>query len=182
MTIKALIKINFAVFCVLLIVSPVVAEQEKSNENTAKTMLRHYIELRLNDADWKEYSKFIMWPDEPAWDCKWLINDYVIGQPRTQKKKIIIPVSFTRLGLYCYPEAFEADLKKVTIKYELEKYQGTWKVSGPDIDYPEIGKDKVLQSLKAVAVSPSATADQRAIAESMTRKVEESSSRTRSKH
>lgn len=32
--------------------------------------LNRYVQLRLEAADWKEYSKLITWPDEPSWDCK----------------------------------------------------------------------------------------------------------------
>lgn len=168
--IKTLIKSIFALVCLLFLSSPVIAQQKNQ---TAESTLQHYIELRLNDADWKEYSKFITWPDEPGWDCKWVVSNYNIGQSKKRKQKITIPVVFTRLGLFCSNADFKADKNEVTIKYELEKYSSGWKVSGPEIDYPEIGADKAIKLLKAMAAT-SESAEMRTQAEAAAGKIEES--------
>lgn len=53
----------------------------KYREDALKT-LQHYVELRLQDADWEEYSKSITWSDEPSWDCKYVDSKVIIGEPK----------------------------------------------------------------------------------------------------
>lgn len=86
----------------LLGVLKVLREGENHNDRTqAAQTLRRYIQLRLRDADWQEYSKFIAWPDEPGWDCKWVVSKDKIGAPRVKGQTIVIPVAYSRLGLFC---------------------------------------------------------------------------------
>jgi len=176
MIIKALIKPVFAFACVLLFVSHLNAQQpqktpDDTNQQAAVATVRHYLMLRLNNAKWKEYSKFITWPDEPAWDCKWVVCNYSIGKSNKKGNKIIVPVVFTRLGLFCNNMYFEPAPREVIIKYQLEKHSGGWKVSGPDIDYPEIGANIVMKSLNTLAANASETAELCGRAEVMARKI-----------
>ena len=89
------------------------------NQGTALGTLQLYLQLRLNDADWKQYSPFITWPDEPSWDCNWVVRQYAVGAMRTTKDGVTIPVNYKRLGLYCYDFEFKADLKSVIVNYKL---------------------------------------------------------------
>ncbi len=171
---KTLIKAHLFLFCFLFIAAPVIAQEQQTNKDrdSAAQTLRRYIELRLNDADWKEYSKYITWPDEPGWDCKWVVSKYTVGKSKKRMRKIIISVVFTRLGLVCSTPDFKAEKKEVTIKYELEKYSSGWKVSGPEIDYPEIGVNTAIRKLKSLAANGSKSASEREQAEAVVRKIE----------
>lgn len=140
--------------------------QAKSNainsQDKAARALARYIQLRLQDANWKEYSKFITWPDEPSWDCKWVASKDTFGAPVKRGQEIIIPVVYSRLGLYCYGFHFKSEPKLVTVQYELVKRQGGWKVSSPIPDYPEINSDVLVRSLSATANNASETPEHRA--------------------
>jgi hypothetical protein len=127
----------------------------------ALSILRRYVELRLQDADWKEYSKFITWPDEPSWDCKWVVSKFDVGTPAGNAEGMAIPVVYSRVGLFCYEFDFEANPKVATIRYELVKRQGHWKVSGPIPDYPEISGDVLLRWLNSIAEKSDVTQQRR---------------------
>jgi hypothetical protein len=124
---------------------------ELGKEDGALKTLRQYIELRLHNAKWNEYSKLITWPDEPSWDCHWVVSAYHLGKPKTQGATAEVDVKYQRLGLFCNNPEFEAGVKTVTIKYVLLRGPKGWKVNSPIPDYPEIGADVLLQSLKASA-------------------------------
>jgi len=122
------------------------------NQLSARETLQKYIELRLMDSHWKEYSQYITWPDEPSWDCKWVVSNYDIGPSKKQKGKIIIPVVYMRLGLYCVgDEDFNHESKKVTINYELVKNTNGWKINSEISDYPEISADILVIKLRTSA-------------------------------
>ena len=133
--------------------------------------LNRYVQLRLEDADWKEYSKLITWPDEPSWDCKWLVNRYSVGAPTEAKGKVLIPVAYNRLGLYCDNFYFEPGQKTTTIRYELVRREREWRIDGPTPDYPDVGADVLVSSLEATARNPNETPEKRAKAETMAHKI-----------
>jgi hypothetical protein len=60
----------------------------KSQDEALQT-LRRYLELRLHNADWKDYSKFVTWPDEPGWDCNWVVSAYDLGTPKKTQAKLL---------------------------------------------------------------------------------------------
>jgi hypothetical protein len=136
-----------------------VPHNAEANSDATK-LLRHYLDLRLQDADWKGYSQFITWPDEPSWDCKWVTRSYRTQTSSGNDDSITISVAHHRLGIICGLE-FTARPKTVTINYQLVKKVNGWKVAAPDIDYPDIGVDTVLRNLKASARNPASTPDER---------------------
>jgi hypothetical protein len=136
-------------------ITPVHAQESKSI--AAKNTLQHYIELRLRWADWKEYSPFITWPDEPGWDCWWVAKGYRIGQAQAMKDRTVIPTTYARMGLFYADFNFEARPKTETIRYELV-YQGhAWKVDGPVPDYPYISERTLRQWLSKIVSSTNET-------------------------
>jgi len=54
---------------------------------SAAETLRKYVELRLHNADWKDYSRLVAWPDEPGWDCNWVVDKYSVGTERKTLRK-----------------------------------------------------------------------------------------------
>jgi hypothetical protein len=135
--------------------------------------LNHYIQLRLQDADWKEYSKLITWPDEPSWDCRWVVNAYHVGTPSKGKGNVIIPIAYKRLGLYCDNFYFEPGVKTATINYELVKSRHGWRVNGPPPDYPDVGADVLIGSLRATANNAKESPEHRAQSEEMAHQIAE---------
>jgi hypothetical protein len=129
------------------------------------------LELRLHDADWKEYSKFITWPDEPGWDCKWVISKYAPGSTKKEGEKVIVSVRYTRLGLFCYDFEFKLNPEALTVHYELVKRSSGWKVNAPIPDYPDISGDVLLGSLRTLAERANETPERRAKAEAAARKL-----------
>jgi len=140
-------------------------------EKNAVKVLKRYIELRLGNADWKEYSKFITWPDEPSWDCNWVASSYNIEPAKRDGEKIVIPVIYRRIGLFCYNFEFDPGKKIVTINYELEKRQNGWMVNAPIPDYPDINIDILIKSLLALAKNVNETPERREKAESIVRRI-----------
>ncbi len=159
----------------LVVYSNAQATQEQANrniQNSAVEVLDRYLNLRLHDADWKDYSKYIAWPDEPSWDCKWVVKSYERGKAQIEDDKVIVPVNFLRLGLFCYDFEFESDLKKVTINYELSNSSGSWKIISPIPDYPEIGAEELKLSLRIIMNNTRASNERRLKAESTIRKID----------
>jgi hypothetical protein len=113
--------------------------------------LRRYVQLRLSNADWKDYSKYITWPDEPSWDCNWVALQYTVGIATNEKEGVTVPVTYKRLGLFCYDFDFKANLNTVTVNYKLVRDTSGWKVDAPIPDYPDISVDVLLASLQASA-------------------------------
>jgi hypothetical protein len=131
-----------------------------SQDETVET-LKYYLQLRLRNADWNDYSKFITWPDEPSWDCAWVVSKYEIGMPKKEKQKVFVPVVYNRIGQFCYDFEFTPNKKEVTITYELVEQQGVWKVNAPIPDYPDISAEVLLESIKVSGEKPSETVDRR---------------------
>ena len=138
----------------------------------AKHTLQHYIELRLQNADWKEYSRYITWPDEPGWDCKWIVERYRVGVAISKGEKIVIPVVSNRLGLFCSDFDFKLDRKSITIRYELVRGPRSWKVNAPIPDYPEIGTKAVLELLRNISGNEQEEPERRAEATRAARELE----------
>ena len=128
----------------------------------AQITLRHYIDLRLNWADWNVYSKFITWPDEPGWDCWWVTTDYVAGQARGNSKRVVIPVTYKRLGMFCVDAQFEPGQMADTVKYELIREHGEWKIDGPTPDRPYVGLHAVRNNLSKTISDASESPERRA--------------------
>jgi hypothetical protein len=141
-------------------VSAVLGAQENTKPS-ATTTLRHYIELRLRWADWKEYSPLITWPDEPGWDCWWVAKGYRVDRATTRGSKTVIPVTYTRLGLLCANPEFEPKPKVETIPYELVRSDESWKVVGPVPDYPYVGLETAREWLRKAIADPAQTNDRR---------------------
>ena len=147
-------------------------EQKASNgQGQVLQTLHHYVQLRLQDTDWKEYSKFITWPDEPSWDCKWVVGKYDVGAPVNKGENVVVPVVYKRLGLFCYDFDFKPDPKAVTINYELVKRPTGWRVNAPIPDYPDIGGSVLVKLLNASAGNANETPERRAQAEVTARKI-----------
>lgn len=132
--------------CTVLPCTARVLGQETASAN-AQNSLRSYVELRLQWADWKEYSRFIAWPDEPAWDCWWVAKTYRMGNATTKATRVLIPVTYVRIGLFCADFQFEGKPDTETINYELVRKSGAWKVDGPIPDYPYISEQALYKSL-----------------------------------
>lgn len=157
--------------------SPQMELMTVKNQDTGVEMLRNYLQMRLRNADWKEYSKFITWPDEPSWDCNWVVNKYEMGIAKKGDKNVVIPVSFNRLGLFCYDFDFNPDPKEVTINYELIKLPSGWKVNAPIPDYPDINADELIKMLRASSENLQETLERRVRYGATARKVEEALNR-----
>jgi hypothetical protein len=159
--------------CLILPISGQAEQKVSSGRGEVTQTLQRYVRLRLQDADWKEYSKFITWPDEPSWDCKWVAKVNKIGAPVREGQKFVIPVVYNRLGLFCYNFDFKPDAKLVTVKYELVKLPNGWKVDGPIPDYPDIDENVVIKSLNATAGDANETPERRAAAASTAQQIVE---------
>ena len=150
-----------------------------TNRDQALQTLRRYLQLRTENADWKEYSKLITWPDEPSWDCHWVISKYDIRQPRKIREKVVaVPVVFDRLGLFCHDFEFRPESKVMTVNYELVNRRSGWKVNAPIPDYPDIGADALIRMLRNSAESERETPERRAQAEITARKITEALTRS----
>ncbi len=146
------------------------ASDDKDQEAAVET-LSHYLQLRLCDAPWNEYSKYITWPDEPGWDCQWVISTYNRGPAKKEGDKVIVPVTSRRLGLFCSNITFEPNPKEVTVNYELVMRPSGWKVNtGPD--YPEVRAEVLIRRLRSLAKDKHRISEYRIKAEAMARKVE----------
>lgn len=138
-----------------------VQNKAASDRNSALRVLQRYIRLRLEDAEWKRYSKLITWPDEPSWDCKWVVNNYKLGHPIVNEQRVIVPTHYDRLGLFCYDFNFHEERKTIQIDYELVKHAAGWKVDSPIPDYPEISVDALARWLSAIARDKSQASERR---------------------
>jgi hypothetical protein len=174
-------RIIIGLTCVLILACKGQAEQKASRvQGQAIEALQRYLQLRLQDADWKEYSKLITWPDEPSWDCKWVVGEHDVRGPIYKGQEVVvIPVVYKRLGLFCYDFDFEPGPKVVKINYELVKRGSGWKVNGPIPDYPEIGGDVLIKSLNAAAENANETPERRAQAGAAARKIADALARAR---
>jgi hypothetical protein len=144
------------------------------NQGTALGTLQLYLQLRLNDADWKQYSPFITWPDEPGWDCKWVARQYSVGAERRTSVGVTVPVIYKRLGLYCDDIEFRAGLKSVIVNYKLVRHGGAWKVNAPIPDYPDINAEVLLKYLQKSAEDPQELRERREMFRSAERKIKDS--------
>lgn len=118
--------------------------------------------MRLRDANWREYSKLITWPDEPSWDCHWVVKQYELGSPRVADGKCTIPVTYNRIGLFCGDSEFRAEPATITIDYELVRGPEGWKIDAPIPDYPDLSAKVLLRQLKTAAKNPAQTEERRA--------------------
>ena len=161
------VRLVLVLICVVILACHTYGQpQQKASgvisRDAAVETLRLYLQLRLRNADWKDYSKFITWPDEPSWDCAWVVSKYDIGVPKKEKQNVLVPVVYKRTGLFCYDFEFTPDTKVVTINYELVEHQGDWKVNAPIPDYPDFSAGVLLKSLKASGEDSRESADRRA--------------------
>jgi hypothetical protein len=151
-----------------------VERKTSGGQDQALQTLRRYLELRIQDADWQQYSKFITWPDEPSWDCKWVLNKYEIGTPVSDGEGITVSVVEHRLGSFCNDSEFNPDPRVAKIEYRLVSEPSGWKVSAPIPDYPDIGADTVIKSLSTLARNTNETPERRAKAKVAAARLRES--------
>ena len=180
---EVVIRLIFVLICVVVFACHTYGQpQQKASgvrsRDAAVETLRRYLELRLQNADWNDSSKFITGPDEPSWDCTWVVSKYDFGVPKKRKQNVIVPVVFKRLGLFCYDFEFNPDPKVVTINYELVERQGDWKVNAPIPDYPDISANVLLKSLRASGEDPRESADRRTKFSATARKIAEALDRS----
>ena len=149
------------------------------NQAPAVETLRRYVELRLHNADWKDYSTFVTWPDEPGWDCNWVVSKYNVRASKKEDDGIIVPVVYNRLGLFCYDFEFESDPRVVTIDYQLVKRPSGWKVNAPIPDYPDISAAVLIKSLSASAENSRESPERRAQYSATARQVADAVSHAR---
>ena len=122
---------------------------------SAAETLRKYVELRLHNADWKDYSRLVTWPDEPGWDCNWVVDKYSVGTERKRGAITAVPITYQRVGLFCYDFEFTSEPNAVTVNYELVKRTDGWKINSPLPDYPDISAQVLLDLLTSKASSAS---------------------------
>jgi hypothetical protein len=155
---------------------------DSGGQDTAEKTLQNYVRLRLSNADWKEYSKFVIWPDEPSWDCNWVVDKYRVGLLRKRIKNIIVPVAYKRLGLFCYDFEFTMEPREVTIDYELISGPRGWKINAPIPDYPDISANVLLRSLRQKAETPQESSERQAQFRAVARKLEVARARSPASH
>ncbi|HVM92158.1 MAG TPA: hypothetical protein VMT67_05060, partial [Terriglobales bacterium] len=102
---------------VLIAVLACASARGEGQKKQAMQTLNRYVVLRLQNADWKEYSKLISWPDEPSWDCNWIVKNYDVSAPVKERERLTIPVVYSRVGLLCDNFDFEPQSKTVTVNY-----------------------------------------------------------------
>jgi hypothetical protein len=111
------------------------------------TVLRHYINLRLANADRSAYSSLITWSDEPTAACEWVTSHFKLQTARQDAGDVVIPVTYDRLGRYCSDLNLELFEQSEQVDYHLVMSAGGWKVAGPVPDYPDIEIQTLLRSL-----------------------------------
>jgi hypothetical protein len=139
------------VLALLAVVSCPCLGQSDHEKTQALKVLEQYVHLRLQNADWKNYSRYITWPDEPSWDCYWVVKNYDVGIPAYAVNAATIPITYRRLGLSCNNFNFEAKSGTVTIRYQLVRVPRGWKVDGPIPDYPDVKANVLVKELNDIA-------------------------------
>lgn len=171
---RVIIYLLLVLTCAAVTVSARQAGQKSNGvPSQALRTVQRYVQLRLQDADWKEYSKVITWPDEPSWDCKWVASAHKVGTPVRRGDVVVIPVVYNRLGLFCNDFDFTPDPKIATINYELVSRASGWQVDTPIPDYPDIGADVLVKSLNGIAGSSNQSPERRTRAAATVRRIEE---------
>lgn len=166
---------------VLLLVlgsSSVACAESSKRPDTVEGTLRQYVDLRLGWADWKEYSQFITWPDEPGWDCWWVAKEYSVGQSTKTSARVVIPVTYSRLGLFCADLKFQSKPMNEVIRYELLHRSGGWKVNAPVPDYPYVGWQYLREWLSRIATDEHESAVRREAAHDAARAITEAAVQT----
>jgi hypothetical protein len=130
------------------------SQPQRVRTPSAKDVLRQYVEARLRWAHWKDFSRFITWPDEPGWDCWWVAKDYNIGKVIHGVEKTVITVTYDRLGLFCADLELQAKPGAEPVSYELVKRDGAWKVDSPTPDYPYISARTLVEFLTKTILDP----------------------------
>jgi hypothetical protein len=143
------------------------SQSKETRAGSALGTLRHYIEIRLRWASWDEYSQYITWPEEPGWDCFWVSKEYKVGQQSNRGGRVIVPVTYSRLGQYCSGFDFVSQPKQVTIRYELVQIRGAWKINAPAQDTPYLDWRTLQKSLMQTANNERETAEARKQAETV---------------
>jgi hypothetical protein len=118
-------------------------------------VLRHYINLRLANADRSAYARLITWSDEPTAACEWITSHFKLQTARQDADDVIIPVTYVRLGRYCSDLNLELFEQSDQVEYHLVMSGGGWKVAGPVPDYPDIEIQTLLRSLANTAQTES---------------------------
>ncbi|SRR6266568_5720468 len=100
-----------------------------------------------------------------------------MGTAKKDDINIVIPIVFSRLGLFRYDFDFNPDPKEVTINFELIKFSSSWKVNAPIPDYPDINVFELIKMLRASAENSQETAERRVQYSDTARKIEEALNR-----
>jgi hypothetical protein len=169
---RIFVAIMVPTFCSLNVGSSRQQNPGESEKRAATKVLHSYVEMRLRDADWGEYSRLITWPDEPSWDCHWVTLNYHVGSASAAGNKVIVPVTYERLGAFCGDFDLKPDRKMVTINYELVQRGLGWRIDGPIPDYPDLGFKELRRKLRTAAESTTETADRRSKFEAAARELD----------
>lgn len=157
---------SLLLFAALSSLRPVSVSGQSSQRNTAAAVdaIRSYIESRLHWTD--DFATLITWPGEPAWDCYWVAKEYRLGVPTKHHKKVVVPATYSRVGLYCHGAQFETQVRQETIPYEMVLEDGKWKVNGPIPDYTYVDWQVLEASLQKIAGDEHEAAEDRNLARS----------------
>ncbi len=161
--VKSTLLALFAAFTSLNSIS-VHGQSSQQRTSAAADTLHRYIESRLHWTN--DFSTLLTWPSEPAWDCYWVAKEYTLAAPTKHPKKVVIPATYSRVGLYCHDVPFETQLKKETVRYEMVLEDGEWKVNGPIPDYTYVDWQVLQASLHKIAEDEHRAAEDRNLARS----------------
>jgi hypothetical protein len=98
-------------------------------------------------------------------------NRYTSGLAVSKDGAVIIPVTYHRLGFYCHDFDFKLRKRTDTIRYEVVKSSGAWKIKAPDPKYPDVFADALIAQLQIAARNPHETAKHRKQAEAIVRQL-----------
>jgi hypothetical protein len=88
-----------------------------------------------------------------------------------QKRPVIIPVTYHRLGLYCHDFDFKLEKGTDMTRYEVVKSSGGWKIKTPEPEYPDVSADVLITQLQGAARNSRETAEHRKQAEVIVRQL-----------
>jgi len=143
------------------------AQQPRSGQFNPVELVRRYVGLRFNSAQWSDFEAMISWEDESGWDTYWLTDRYTVGAAKKTRTSVIVPVTFRRLGLYSHDFVFKPNQRSVTIQYEVVTTPNGWRIMGPEpgFDFPNLSVYVQIESLLATSRNQSEAIETRELAE-----------------